>query len=690
MTRYSENRDVGKDAFRVGEWIVEPSLNVLRRNGRREAIEPRLISLLTFLAARRGQVASKQEILDSVWKGVTTTDESLSQAVFKLRKILGDDPERPIYIETIRKKGYRLVAKVVSVEGSRRRIGKSVAVIGAIATVAIIAIVPERQSNVPATQVVMLETRPVTSRPGRERDPSISSDGQYIVYSATDAAGASQIYLHGVGRGTQDRQLTNRDNNGSPVFLPDDERIAFLRTNGGRCTAMMMTLVDGAERVLGDCTGNGYRDAAASRDGRWLAFNAREEDMQPFSIYLLDVESGTRHAVTSPSGGIWGDFDSAFTPDGRSLAFSRSIAEGMQDIYLLDLDNGRETQLTDEGRNVFGIAIDNDRILYGTNLNGRYAIWSMGIDGSDRQLLPIRNTGIVNPSISSNGATLVYEKIEREVNLTVVEFGAAGHSTLLSFNAEILHPDYSPADERIAYSSNRSGHYEIWDTDVAGQNLRRLTRFESGFTAHPKYSPDGQRIAFDARPKSFSQVFVMNADGSQLRALTDENMNAYSPTWSRDGESLLFAMETNGTLEIFRCAIETGTIERVTTTGGIYAVEGADGQIFHIRPGRDGIWVPGTGESQDPIKMSPKPDAADWGNWSVTEDGIIYYDRESTSLNLLDTSTGGVEVLANIAGNVPTADPAVAIDAGGGRAFVSLRRRLESDLDVVKLPVRNQ
>jgi TolB-like protein/DNA-binding winged helix-turn-helix (wHTH) protein/Tfp pilus assembly protein PilF len=68
--------------------------------------------VLVHLAQRAGQVVSRDELLSAVWPGVVVGDDALTQAVIKLRKALGDDARRPEYIETLAKRGYRLIAPV--------------------------------------------------------------------------------------------------------------------------------------------------------------------------------------------------------------------------------------------------------------------------------------------------------------------------------------------------------------------------------------------------------------------------------------------------------------------------------------------------------------------------------------------------------------------------------------------------
>ncbi len=94
----------------VGTWEIDPSLNELRRGGESLRIEPKAMELLVLLAERTGQVIGRAELLEAIWPGVVVGDETLSQAITKLRKALHDNAREPAYIETIPKRGYRLVA----------------------------------------------------------------------------------------------------------------------------------------------------------------------------------------------------------------------------------------------------------------------------------------------------------------------------------------------------------------------------------------------------------------------------------------------------------------------------------------------------------------------------------------------------------------------------------------------------
>lgn len=103
---------MAKEVLRIGEWTAEPALNQLSAGDRLVKVEPKAMEVLMSLAARPGEVVSRDALLAEVWRGVVVGDDALTQVVIKLRKALGEAPENPSYIQTIPKRGYRLIAPV--------------------------------------------------------------------------------------------------------------------------------------------------------------------------------------------------------------------------------------------------------------------------------------------------------------------------------------------------------------------------------------------------------------------------------------------------------------------------------------------------------------------------------------------------------------------------------------------------
>ena len=103
--------------FRVGSWVVEPSLNTISSNGRTIRLEPKVMEVLVCLARHAGESLSKEKLLQEVWPGAFVTDDALKRCILELRRVFEDDAREPRVIQTIPKRGYRLVAPVAPING---------------------------------------------------------------------------------------------------------------------------------------------------------------------------------------------------------------------------------------------------------------------------------------------------------------------------------------------------------------------------------------------------------------------------------------------------------------------------------------------------------------------------------------------------------------------------------------------
>jgi len=100
------------EPFRIGEWEVRPRVNELVSEHDVRHLEPMVMDLLLFITSNAPEVVSKDAIIDSVWEGRFISEGTLTNTVAELRRLLGDDARQPRYIETISKRGYRVVAEV--------------------------------------------------------------------------------------------------------------------------------------------------------------------------------------------------------------------------------------------------------------------------------------------------------------------------------------------------------------------------------------------------------------------------------------------------------------------------------------------------------------------------------------------------------------------------------------------------
>ncbi len=138
-----------------------------------------------------------------------------------------------------------------------------------------------------------------------------------------------------------------------------------------------------------------------------------------------------------------------------------------------------------------------------------------------------------------------------------VEGGAARRLTDDLYDAR--QPTWSPDGRRIAFQSNRDGHWRIWVMDADGRNARALTRAVHE-EREPSWAPDGRRIAFTSDRSGKFDIWEMDlASGALARRTTAPGGNS-RPTWSPDGREIAYVSDRTGAAGIY--AVDTAGVER--------------------------------------------------------------------------------------------------------------------------------
>jgi TolB protein len=191
--------------------------------------------------------------------------------------------------------------------------------------------------------------------------------------------------------------------------------------------------------------------------------------------------------------GMKGMTDAVWSQDGKKILFSISIANSIDanDIWLVDIATRKRKKLTGMKEMQHDPVWSND---------GRQIVFLSGAGGQSHDLWRL--------SLETGNAR----------QLTV---GQLYH----------FEPACSVKDE-IAFSSNRTGDYEIWACDLEGKKFEQITH-SPGLDAQPTWSPDGKKIAFVSTRSGRSAIWMVNRDGSNPRQLTPAHMLCRSPAWSR-------------------------------------------------------------------------------------------------------------------------------------------------------------
>jgi Tol biopolymer transport system component/predicted Ser/Thr protein kinase len=489
---------------------------------------------------------------------------------------------------------------------------------------------------------------PLTSYAGNESQPSFSPDGNQVAFCWNgEGQDNYDIYQKLIGSEPPRRLTTDPADDTSPAWSPDGRSIVFLRSLSlEKAAVLLISVLSGPERQLAEVYTIPFSPAlhfasasapAWSPDGKWLVLADKNSPEEPIGLFVLSIETGEKRRLTSPPVKSIGDTDPAFSPDGRTLAFIRTAAFASGDVHLLSLSDGLEAV-----GEVKRLTFDN---LWGSRpawtLNGREIIypsgpaertlWRIAVSGPGKaqQLLASFGEDDDHPALSRQGQRLAYTRQFSDSNIWRVQLaGLEGKvsppvrligSTQLEFM-----PMFSPDGKRIAFSSRRTGHDEIWVGDSDGSHAVKLTSFNGPLTGAPCWSPDGQRLAFASVAEGQFKVFVISASGGKPRRLTADPAGENPSSWSRDGRWIYFGSNRVGKdYQIWKMPTQGGTPVQVTRKGGFIALESPDGKVLYYvkSDGPTSLWkVPVEGGEENQVLASLSHGA----NFAVVDEGIYF------------------------------------------------------------------
>src|SRR2546425_276249 len=460
------------------------------------------------------------------------------------------------------------------------------ALILAIAALGLYKLIDRRSSN---SRAPTLKIVPFTSFPGRKSEPAFSPDGRQIAFTWDGEKGDNvDIYVKLIGEGTPLRLTTDPAPDRNPTWSPDGRFIAFVRVLKDEKALMTIPALGGPERKVTSFKGNPY--ATWSPDGKYFAIDSSDSADELSNIFLVSAETGEKRKLSTSPMQFNGDRGAKFSPDGKWIAFIRSLNYAVDDIYIIAVSGGEPRRLTNDKVDIQGLdwTADGREIVFSSIRGGPFGLWRVSASGGSPEALPGVGENALIPRISRQGNYLayVYNKFDWNIwrrpgpNATDED---APPTKLIASTRWDIQPKYSPDGKRITFVSDRSGNSEIWVADSDGSRPIQVTNFGGGVAGIPRWSPDGQQIAFDARSTGSSDIYVVNADGGSPRQLTTEPSADIVPVWSKDGRWIFFGSDRSGDWQIWKIPSPGGEAVQVTKDGGYASLAAMDAFIYYTR-----------------------------------------------------------------------------------------------------------
>jgi Tol biopolymer transport system component len=512
---------------------------------------------------------------------------------------------------------------------------------------------------------------PLTSLPGQESEPAFSPDGSRVAFvwrgPKNDNA---DIYVKQPGAEGLLRLTTNQADDTGPAWAPDGRHLAFLRRSSASGAIYVVPAVGGSERKvaeilthpgrLGDTSWPLNQDPTWSRDGKSLVIVDKRSREEPFSIFLLNLQTGEKRALSAPPAGFYGDTSPAISPDGKLLAFVRLPNPFAADVYLMPETGGEPRRLTSKNQLIGRVAwtADSKGVVFEMGATLFLAsLWRVSSLGGEPQPIGTAGQAASDPAISTEGTRLAWTQSTTDSNIWRLRLSKPNseNPALREFIASTQlegWPEYSPDGKRILFLSTRSGSYEVWVCGSEGESPLQLT-YLNAHTGTPHWSPDGRQIVFDSLQAGNHDIYAIGADGGQPRRLTTDPAEDVAASWSRDGRWIWFSSARSGSSQVWRMPAEGGPAVQFTKHGGFEGFESPDGQFYYYKKGRGipGIWrIPTTGGEETPVLEEHQ--AGLERAWKVVNEGIYFATAEKPShpkIEFFSFATGRITQITSVA-----------------------------------------
>ena len=586
---------------RFDQFEVDLAAAELRKSGQRIALQDQPFQILRLLVEAAPEIVTREQIRSALWPSDTFVDFDLAinTAVRKLRQALEDSIDQPKFIQTLAKQGYRFIAKMDWTTGAGQPRPKwplwKIALVLTTPVLIALLLVPRPAPPPPLIAV------PVTALQGAAGWLSFSPDGQQIVFGWNKDEDNWNYFVQSVGGPAQPFQLTHFR---SPVHIasqatwsPDGKWISYAKWSpvvGQKPVEIVLVPapMGGQELSLLRINVPNWGPISWSPDAKYLAYLDHDFSDQRTSIYLLRRDTLERTRLTSPPKGSEDSF-AVFSPDGRQIAFVRSVDNAISELTSIELTSHRLKVLSREVGEIRGLAWNTGgkEVIYSSNRGGFFRLWRVSATGSKPWPLPVGEDG-VNPTVCSRTNRLAYGRAFDDSNIwriNLPEGKKIGSRTPLIVSSRLeSQPAFSSDETKIAFVSDRSGFDEIWACDSDGSDHVQLTHFGLHKTGTPRWSPAGMQVAFDARVRGHSDIFLVSLNGADPRRVTDDGFDDSVPSWSADGKWIYYRSDHAGDVQVWKIPAEGGRPTQVTRLGGAMALESPDGRtLYYVSPTDD-------------------------------------------------------------------------------------------------------
>lgn len=593
-----------KHLYQFGVFAVDTDQRVLLREGKPVPLAPKVFETLLMLVENSGRIVSKDELMNRLWPDTFVEDANLTFNIQQLRRTLGDNARRPIYVETIARRGYRFIAAVTDIpsdRGTDREPGVRLESPDGQATEK-----QERREDIPAPNLHQQKDHSdsavslATGASGGAGSPVNKGTFALAATLAVVMAASGLVYL-------KFSDLSTRN--------PNENKSVDSASSVSRLRLEKLTV-----------TGQ-TKHAAISPDGKYVAYTRAFG--KNLGIWLRQLSTNTNVEIVPATALI---YSLNFSNSGENLYFVR--ADPTLSLYRVPLLGGVPVKIIDNLESNFSFSSDDTRIVFvrPVNRNGQreYALVIAGSDGSnERTVLVETYPNIIDaPVWSPDNRSIIcsYGYSERGgQDVSIIEVTVDGGTK------RELSPERFFRIRKMAWLPHKSGlilcarknlgdNNQLWRVSFPGMGIRQMTEGLSpylelsiasnsdkavasqatrisdiwaGGSREPRnlqritqatdefcWTPNG-RLVYPSTASGNWDLWITQPNSTEQRQLTNDPAVDKTPAVTYDNRYVVFTSNRTGTFQLWRMNVDGSNQIQLTN--------GSSADHASISP--DGKWV---------------------------------------------------------------------------------------------------
>lgn len=599
-----------KGLYKFGNFRLNAETDTLWQDEKLISLSPKAFDLLKLLVTNEGNIVSKEEIFEIIWKDTFVEEGVLTQNIYTLRNILGKDENDKHIIENITRRGYRIsipvqhIEKIAEEETIKSKVNSEITekskvvneplsvftpvtlrqrkylfavVLGAI-LLSVIGVVlynlPEQKKEVaePTQNPTLenLEFQRLTDK-GDVNFLNISPDGNWLAYSNGDG-----IFLKDIKTNSEvNLKVDGIEDFGFLQFSKDGTNLYFRSPEASFIPAKVYQTgrLGGSAKILAENVWSGF---CFSPDGKKMAFARVKPSENKHILIVKNLETGkeTEFTYKTPPFEFYSRNFPAWSSDGKkivSVVINRT--EHFAQLIVTDIETGKDEEIkTQNFQNVEQVvwAADGRSLIASASDGKNFQLWRIAYPNGKVSRITNDLNDYLGLSITYDGKKLLARQRKYFSNIWIgdgkniesfmqLTQGFARNEGLKGLNWV--------GNEKIVFTANyeKLRDWNLWLIDTADNSRQQITTNTETQNEYPVISTDGNFVYYSSNRGELANIMRIGITGDNAAQMTfDDKESELFPQISPEGDWLYYIKKGKNSSAVWRKSLLNEKTEKIT------------------------------------------------------------------------------------------------------------------------------